>query len=131
MLAFSAPQLPNYGWPLEEPLSHDQNCMFVSKDPQTSHPPFTHHITPLFQQNIDLIEHCSESPIYNHTDPSMVRKLHHNATERDRRKKINHLYFSLRSLLPAVDQTVCIYPVYFYFFTICFHFEQIFSRLNL
>ncbi|KAJ6700146.1 ACHAETE-SCUTE TRANSCRIPTION FACTOR-RELATED [Salix purpurea] len=33
----------------------------------------------------------------------MVKKLHHNASERDRRKKINSLYSSLRSLLPASD----------------------------
>ncbi|OMO81682.1 hypothetical protein CCACVL1_12298, partial [Corchorus capsularis] len=35
----------------------------------------------------------------------MVKKLNHNASERDRRKKINNLYSSLRSLLPAAAQT--------------------------
>ncbi|EEF30835.1 DNA binding protein, putative [Ricinus communis] len=34
----------------------------------------------------------------------MVKKLNHNASERDRRKKMNTLYSSLRSLLPASDQ---------------------------
>uniref|UniRef100_A0A7N0T5W2 BHLH domain-containing protein n=1 Tax=Kalanchoe fedtschenkoi TaxID=63787 RepID=A0A7N0T5W2_KALFE len=33
------------------------------------------------------------------------RKLHHNASERHRRKKINELYSSLRSLLPASEQS--------------------------
>lgn len=35
-----------------------------------------------------------------------VKKLNHNASERDRRKRINDLYSSLRSLLPQSDQTV-------------------------
>ncbi|KAL5067058.1 hypothetical protein RYX36_017945, partial [Vicia faba] len=38
------------------------------------------------------------------SDLSMVKKLVHNASERDRRKKINNLYSSLRSLLPLSDQ---------------------------
>ncbi|KAK1574792.1 hypothetical protein Q3G72_000017 [Acer saccharum] len=38
-------------------------------------------------------------------DPTTVKKFYHNASERDRRKKINTLYSSLRSLLPANDQT--------------------------
>ncbi|KAG2677936.1 hypothetical protein I3760_12G119400 [Carya illinoinensis] len=38
------------------------------------------------------------------TITSTVKKLDHNASERDRRKKINTLYSTLRSLLPAADQ---------------------------
>jgi hypothetical protein len=34
------------------------------------------------------------------------RKLSHNAYERDRRKQLNDLYSSLRSLLPDADHTV-------------------------
>ncbi|KAM6571669.1 hypothetical protein CsatA_015749 [Cannabis sativa] len=37
-------------------------------------------------------------------DPTIIKKLCHNASERDRRKRINSLYSSLRSLLPAADQ---------------------------
>ncbi|KAF5478751.1 hypothetical protein F2P56_005285 [Juglans regia] len=40
------------------------------------------------------------------SDPTMIKKLYHNANERDRRKKMNNLYLTLRSLLdPAADQT--------------------------
>jgi hypothetical protein len=39
-------------------------------------------------------------------DPTTVKKLNHNASERDRRKKMNSLYSSLRSLLPATDHLV-------------------------
>ncbi|KAM7271540.1 hypothetical protein ACFE04_030754 [Oxalis oulophora] len=41
----------------------------------------------------------------NNSDPNMVKKLSHNAKERHRRKKINCLYSSLRSLLPPEDQS--------------------------
>lgn len=45
---------------------------------------------------------------------NMVKRLYHNASERDRRKKINSLYSSLRSLLPSYDQTVSL-PSFSYF----------------
>ncbi|KAK4404775.1 Transcription factor ORG2 [Sesamum angolense] len=35
----------------------------------------------------------------------MAKKLNHNASERDRRKRMNSLYSSLRLLLPPEDQT--------------------------
>ncbi|XP_021744688.1 transcription factor bHLH101-like [Chenopodium quinoa] len=38
------------------------------------------------------------------TTTTMKRKINHNASERDRRKKINVLYSSLRDLLPPTDQ---------------------------
>lgn len=37
---------------------------------------------------------------------TVVKKLNHNASERDRRKKLNGLYSSLRSLLPGADRMV-------------------------
>ncbi|XP_010427553.1 PREDICTED: transcription factor ORG3-like [Camelina sativa] len=37
--------------------------------------------------------------------PVVIKKLNHNASERDRRKKINSLFSSLRSCLPASDQS--------------------------
>ncbi|XP_021745915.1 transcription factor ORG2-like [Chenopodium quinoa] len=36
-------------------------------------------------------------------NPLLSKKLNHNASERDRRKKINDMYSSLRALLPATD----------------------------
>lgn len=41
-------------------------------------------------------------------DPKMVKKLNHNASERNRRQKMNDLYSSLGSLLPEADRTVTI-----------------------
>ncbi|KAA0026018.1 transcription factor bHLH101-like protein [Cucumis melo var. makuwa] len=37
---------------------------------------------------------------------AMDKKLKHNANERDRRRKINSLYYSLRCLLPPTDSMV-------------------------
>ncbi|KAL0772591.1 hypothetical protein Bca101_037742 [Brassica carinata] len=38
-------------------------------------------------------------------NPVVTKKLKHNASERDRQKKINSLFSSLRSCLPASDQS--------------------------
>jgi len=46
-------------------------------------------------------------------DSKMSKKHFHNASERDRRKKTNGFYSTLRSLLPGVDEMVCIY-IYIY-----------------
>ncbi|KAJ4971287.1 hypothetical protein NE237_004386 [Protea cynaroides] len=38
-------------------------------------------------------------------DTEIVKKLSHNASERDRRKRLNDLFFSLRSLIPRTDRS--------------------------
>jgi hypothetical protein len=55
------------------------------------------------KQHVENIERSSSPKL-------MVKKLNHNASERDRRKKVNSLISSLRSLLPGEDQTVLIHP---------------------
>ncbi|KAK8595913.1 hypothetical protein V6N12_064420 [Hibiscus sabdariffa] len=47
-----------------------------------------------------------QSPCFTEAgfDPCAVKKLNHNASERDRRKKVNGLYSSLRSVLPVAHQ---------------------------
>nr|WCO08316.1 hypothetical protein [Suaeda aralocaspica] len=48
--------------------------------------------------------HYYDSNNDNRNNPVVLaKKLNHNASERDRRKKINTMYSSLRSLLPATD----------------------------
>ncbi|WZY80002.1 hypothetical protein YC2023_026386 [Brassica napus] len=42
-----------------------------------------------------------------HQGSVLEKKLNHNASERDRRRKLNALYASLRALLPPSDQKVC------------------------
>lgn len=46
------------------------------------------------------------------------KKLFHNASERNRRKKINDLYSTLRSLIPGADEMV--YYIYMFFFSMFF-----------
>ena len=42
-------------------------------------------------------------------DSVMIKKLNHNANERNRRKKINYLFSSLSSCLPGSNETVIKY----------------------
>ncbi|EYU29444.1 hypothetical protein MIMGU_mgv1a022368mg, partial [Erythranthe guttata] len=103
MLALS-PQFCSVGWLLDESISHDhqqQNMInYLSTERQDTS-----------EYSIDLHSPNSSS----RTNPKIndgggdenktVKKLNHNASERDRRKKINNLYSSLRSLLPNEDQS--------------------------
>lgn len=102
MLALFPPLFSTTGWPLETSTSHaDQN--YVYKDTETSESRL--HVPPSQPQLVDQNLHTKLTSI-NSGDPSMVKKLNHNASERDRRKKINILYSTLRSLLPGEDHTV-------------------------
>ncbi|KAG6771173.1 transcription factor ORG2-like [Populus alba x Populus x berolinensis] len=100
MLEFSPSTLfSTFGWPLEEPISHEQNDSFRDCETPGS---FTHF--PPSQPNIRELDRSTSFTAYSGSgDPNMVKKLNHNASERYRRKKINSLYSSLRSLLPASD----------------------------
>ncbi|CAL0326609.1 unnamed protein product [Lupinus luteus] len=95
MLALSPPMFSNMGiWPLEvEPISHNNNQNYFNSDYYS----FPHQ----FSSPHSPVEVQTSTPS---SDPTMVKKLSHNASERDRRKKINTLYSSLRSLLPVKDQ---------------------------
>ena len=44
------------------------------------------------------------------------KKLNHNAYERDRRKKLNSLYLSLRTLLPESERSVSTRNIFFLYF---------------
>lgn len=88
MLAISPPMFSTTGWPFEEPISHNQhqNQLFN------------------FHDQVEAEINSTDPSQSTSSDLSMVKKLVHNASERDRRKKINNLYSSLRSLLPVFDQ---------------------------
>ncbi|CAK7340221.1 unnamed protein product [Dovyalis caffra] len=90
-----------FGWPLEKPISHEHNYSF--RDRKTPQSLITHF--PQSQPEITEPDRSTSFTAYSGSgDRNMVKKLNHNASERDRRKKINNLYSSLRSLLPAADQ---------------------------
>ncbi|GMI81592.1 basic helix-loop-helix 38, OBP3-RESPONSIVE GENE 3 [Hibiscus trionum] len=81
---------PTPKWPLVNPIGYEHNYICESSG----------------RLEIPL---DSQSPAFftqtSNFDPCMVKKLNHNASERDRRKKVNSMYSSLRSLLPVADQT--------------------------
>ncbi|XP_035545185.1 transcription factor ORG2-like [Juglans regia] len=81
-------------------INQDQYCQSY-EDPQTFES--AHHK----QVGLDPHAHVTAptAPVGGGGgDPKMVQKLNHNASERARRKKMNGLYSSLRSLLPEADQ---------------------------
>jgi len=100
MLAISLPQFSTIGWHFKEPISQNQLQDHFYKDSADQLFHFQHQ----FESEINSTD-PSQSTV---SDLSMVKKLVHNASERDRRKKINSLYSSLRSVLPASDQMVLI-----------------------
>ncbi|XP_034693284.1 transcription factor ORG2-like [Vitis riparia] len=97
MLAFSPPLFSTFGWPWEDPISHEQNYIYQETEASES---FLHLPSSEPQAELNYSTPCAAVS----GNPTMVKKLNHNASERDRRKKINSLYSSLRSLLPAADQ---------------------------
>ncbi|KAJ7972133.1 transcription factor ORG2-like [Quillaja saponaria] len=98
MLALSSVPDPLFsnninGWPLDEPRSHDHN--YYANNYKAIH------------QQVDQLESERSTPTAisgGDTHMAVKKKLNHNASERDRRKKVNCLYSSLRSLLPSADQ---------------------------
>lgn len=113
MLALSPPLFPSLGWPLElDPISQDvqhfSNCLYGEFIETTSESflqefPIPSEAEP---QLFDQLDRSTPSTGIS-SDLTMVKKLNHNASERDRRKRINHLYSSLRALLPATEHSVC------------------------
>ena len=112
MLALFPPLLWTTTTSLEEiSISHmnheqqQQQQSYVYKDAETSKSYL--RVAPSQPQDHDHDHHRFPKSESFSGDPAMVvKKLNHNASERDRRKKMNTLYSSLRSLLPAADQTV-------------------------
>ena len=115
MLALSPPLFSTIGWPLEDhPTSHDHNNYFSAESSFLQFPaPLQPHLDQLDHSTPPSTAFSGESTI-----SSMAKKLNHNASERDRRKKINNLYSSLRSLVPA-DQAVWNYQLWMNFSHIC------------
>ncbi|XP_077242419.1 basic helix-loop-helix protein 100 [Tasmannia lanceolata] len=96
MLAFSPAWFPTFGCPLEDDSFENYNC--IETEISKSFPPFS-------PPQLEVTMNNSQNSAETGEDPLFVKKLSHNANERDRRKKLNNLYSSLRSLLPGTEQT--------------------------
>ncbi|XP_009616456.1 transcription factor ORG2-like isoform X1 [Nicotiana tomentosiformis] len=99
MMAVSSPLFSNFGVCLADPKNQEVN---------TIEAPVSRGI------NIIPVHYSSSQPSIVHSEfknfdrdhlDGTVKKLNHNASERDRRKVFNSLCSSLRSLLPATDHT--------------------------
>ena len=114
MLALSPSLVSTTRWYLENNhTNYDQSFNHVG-DSETLQSVLHFSTSQQAQVELDRIT----PPVTSYGDPKMHKKLNHNASERDRRKKVNDLYSSLRSLLPGTDRTVLIpsFPFYFGFF---------------
>nr|GEW95418.1 transcription factor ORG2-like [Tanacetum cinerariifolium] len=110
MLALPPTFSTTYGWPLEDNIAQ-QDCNDVSIDSEANAIISLLDFPSYDQSQHDCApESCSSGGAINGNigDPKNVSKtLNHNASERDRRKRVNDLYTHLRSLLPiSADQKV-------------------------
>ncbi|XP_058079162.1 transcription factor bHLH100-like [Magnolia sinica] len=108
MLALSPPLFSSFGWPLDDQTAHIERNNCIGNDPFL-----------IYNREIETSEsflRCgdnrpdAEFEDLRHLDstgddPSTTKKISHNANERDRRKKLNNLYSTLRSLMPGTDET--------------------------
>ncbi|XP_006291619.2 transcription factor ORG3 [Capsella rubella] len=109
MCALVPPLFPNFGWP----STGEYNSYYLSGDnlndggfldfpvPEETYGAVT---AVAHNQNSFGGSVSSEGNELGNS-PVVIKKLNHNASERDRRKKINSLFSSLRSCLPASDQS--------------------------
>ena len=102
MFALNSKLFPSYGCILEKAASHDQNDL--SKGTGTLESVF--HFPSSSQPEIEVNQSATGGAVASVSNPTVVKKLNHNAKERDRRRQINSLFSTLRSLLPAADQMV-------------------------
>ena len=92
-------------WPLVNPIGYDENYMYEGSESIES---FLQFPLPPSQEEILLDSQSPPSFTQASFNRCGVKKVNHNASERDRRQKVNSLYSSLRSVLPVADQMVLI-----------------------
>ncbi|CAE6076496.1 unnamed protein product [Arabidopsis arenosa] len=105
MCALVPPLFPNFGWPSTGQYEsyygagdNLNNGTFLDFPVPPTYGVLTHH-----QNSLEVSASSEGNEIAN--NPVVAKKLNHNASERDRRKKINSLFSSLRSCLPVSDQS--------------------------
>uniref|UniRef100_A0A803MM24 BHLH domain-containing protein n=2 Tax=Chenopodium quinoa TaxID=63459 RepID=A0A803MM24_CHEQI len=114
MLAMSPLCPTNLGWdyPLEFETNQafnnfDFDAMFLanfSSSQAQDDCDDNHQVSSDHAKRSESPQGTSSTDQIDNNNPLLSKKLNHNASERDRRKKINDMYSSLRALLPATDQ---------------------------
>ncbi|GMY31650.1 transcription factor ORG2-like [Fagus crenata] len=103
MLASPSTSFSTIVWSSADPIHHEHNN-YDFRDQTEASQSFADHNYPPYQSQTKVEPNRSTPSTSNSSNPTMVKKLCHNASERVRRKKINTLYSTLRSLLPLADQ---------------------------
>ncbi|ESQ44378.1 hypothetical protein EUTSA_v10006189mg [Eutrema salsugineum] len=105
MCALVPPMFPNFGWPTTgEYESYYLAGENLNNGTFLDFPvPETYGVAHHDQDSLRASVSSEGNEIDN--NPVVIKKLNHNASERDRRKKINSMFSSLRSCLPASDQS--------------------------
>ncbi|EOA25768.1 hypothetical protein CARUB_v10019130mg [Capsella rubella] len=101
-----SPLFQNFGWPsrgkYESYYGAGEN---INNGPFLDFPvPQTYGVTHHHQNSLQGVSVSSEGNKIDNNQV-VVKKLNHNASERDRRKKINSLFSTLRSCLPASNHS--------------------------
>ncbi|KAL0725513.1 hypothetical protein Bca4012_040112 [Brassica carinata] len=95
MCALVPPLFPNFGWP----LAGEYESYYGGGDNLINGTIFDF----LELETFGVVH--QQNSLGVSVSPVVTKKLNHNARERDRRKNINSLFSSLRSCLPASDQS--------------------------
>ncbi|CAE6042759.1 unnamed protein product [Arabidopsis arenosa] len=90
-----SPLYPNFGWPSGD------NSFYENEDITNTFLDFPLPDLTVAHQNVS----SENNRILLDDNPVVMKKLNHNASERERRKKINAMFSSLRSCLPATNQS--------------------------
>ncbi|KAG2311389.1 hypothetical protein Bca4012_025917 [Brassica carinata] len=104
MHAFGTPLLPTFGWTLTGEYE-SYSVVGDNNNNGTFHDfpvPKTYGVV---HQETSLVDSISWEGIGMNKNSVVIKKLNHNANERNRRKKTNFLFSSLRSCLPDTDET--------------------------
>ncbi|KAF2567929.1 hypothetical protein F2Q68_00023771, partial [Brassica cretica] len=96
MCALVPPLFPHFDWPCG-----DQSFYYVNDDLTNTFLDFPLPDLEVAHRNVSSERHG----ILEVKNQVVMKKLNHNASERERRKKINTMFSSLRSCLPASDQS--------------------------
>ncbi|CAH8360439.1 unnamed protein product [Eruca vesicaria subsp. sativa] len=104
MHAFGTPLFPTFGWT----LTREYDSYSVVEDNNNNG---TFHDFPVpktygvVHQQTSLVDSVSSAKIGIDKNSVVIKKLNHNANERNRRKKTNYLFSCLHSCLPDTDET--------------------------
>ncbi|XP_073132573.1 transcription factor ORG2-like [Henckelia pumila] len=92
-----------FGWPWENPIASHDNYVSGEKSSDHNSDSIDLQCSPAGQDHMISGEFSKFRKVGDTN--KIFKKLNHNASERDRRKKMNTMYSTLREMLPPEDQS--------------------------